>query len=104
MEPAQLARQRRLGAAVSVEPGRVMVLHVQHLLVVHGAAASPGGHRSPALGRPIVLQEKREQSEIYSSRYDTHGEAALGRAVCSNAILHELWKREMCRRERNTRA
>lgn len=58
MEPTQLAWQSRLRAAVGVEPGRVMVLHVQHLLAVHGTAASPMGHRPPALGRPVVLEEK----------------------------------------------
>lgn len=64
VEPAQLARQSRLGAAVSVEPGRVMVLHVRHLLVVHGAAPSPvGHHRPPALGRPVVLEEKKKQKK-----------------------------------------
>lgn len=69
VEPAQLAWQSRLGAAVSIEPGWVVVLHVQHLLVVHGVATSPVGRQPPALGRPIVLEEKKkaENPEIYSS-------------------------------------
>ena len=64
VEPAQLAWQSRLAAALPVEPGRVVVLDVQHLLGVHGVATSPGGHWPPALGRPVVLEEKEKQTNL----------------------------------------
>lgn len=66
VESTQLAWKHRLRAVVCIEPGWLVMLHVQHLLVVHGAAPRSMGHRS-ALGRATVLEEKERKPEIYSA-------------------------------------
>lgn len=67
VEPTQLAWKGWLRAVVCVQPSWLVMLHVQHLLAVHGAAPSSMGHGPPALGRATVLEEEESRKhEIYS--------------------------------------
>lgn len=67
VESTQLAWKRRLRAVVRIEPGWLVMLHIQHLLVVHGAAPRSMGNQPPALGRATVLEEKESRKpKIYN--------------------------------------
>lgn len=67
VESTQLAWKRRLRAVVRIEPGWLVMLHIQHLLVVHGAAPRSIGNQPPALGRATVLEEKESRKpKIYN--------------------------------------
>lgn len=98
VESTQLAWKCRLGAVVRVEPGWLVMLHVQHLLVFHEAAPRSMGYQSPALGRATVLERKKAE-KLRFIVCDVHGGAVLGHAVCSSNILCVLWKTGMCSRK-----